>query len=253
MSTIETQIRNAIGYPAIDRPGQAPGRHSRIALMLLPLILFAAFAILLALPITRDAVRWTLSENRPVEMLTFFTLFFGGVFGLQFSWRLLKTREPMFYVLFYSLFSFGLLLTGLEEIAWGQQLWGFATPESLKGINMQGETTIHNINGIHGNTEVFRLLFGLGGLIGIYVSRFRAFAKIAAPVVLFTWFAVITGHSAIDVFDDNVSVPKYMEAATSTLAELVELLIATAGFIYLYVNSKMFSNGPDAVTETADQ
>jgi len=216
-----------------------PSAGSRV-LILFPLILFAIFAFGLALPATRAATMWVLDENHPVEVLTFIALVVGGAFGLRLTYRMYRKGEPIGYVLFYFLFSIGLLVTGLEEIAWGQQFWGFATPDSLKNLNMQGETTIHNLKGFHGNTEVFRLLFGLGGLAGILVTKFSRFARIGTPIVLFSWFALISAHSAIDVFDDIFSVPKYMEAATSQLAEFVELLIGLAGCIYLVKNSAAF-------------
>jgi hypothetical protein len=47
-------------------------------------------------------------------------------------------------LLFYAL-TIALLLVALEEISWGQRLLGFETPESIKAINVQNETNIHNI------------------------------------------------------------------------------------------------------------
>jgi len=34
---------------------------------------------------------------------------------------------------------------GMEEISWGQRIFGWETPDTLKVINRQGETNIHNI------------------------------------------------------------------------------------------------------------
>jgi len=36
-----------------------------------------------------------------------------------------------------------------EESAWGQQIFGWGTPESLSEVNIQGETTVHNISSAH--------------------------------------------------------------------------------------------------------
>lgn len=38
-----------------------------------------------------------------------------------------------------------LLLMAGEELAWGQRIFFFATPAAIKGINAQGELTLHNI------------------------------------------------------------------------------------------------------------
>ena len=42
-----------------------------------------------------------------------------------------------FFVLFF--------LFGMEEISWGQRIFGWNTPEALSTINLQNETNIHNI------------------------------------------------------------------------------------------------------------
>ena len=43
---------------------------------------------------------------------------------------------------------------GMEEISWGQRIFGWNTPEALSAINYQNETTIHNILNPH-----FQLLY----------------------------------------------------------------------------------------------
>jgi hypothetical protein len=209
-------------------------------LVLLPFALFFICVSTLALPATRSATIWILSENRPVEMLTFIFLLCGGFYGLRLARQMKQQGEPKFCVGFYALFSIGLILTAMEEIAWGQQFWNFKTPASLKELNAQGETTIHNIRGLHGHTEFFRLSFGLGGLIGVWLSRHPTAYKIGAPIILLTWFLVIAAHSAIDVFNDIFPIQKEFDAVISKLAELVELLIAIAGFLYLRINAAKF-------------
>jgi hypothetical protein len=148
-----------------------------------------------------------------------------------------KHNERFIYTGFYFLFSFGLILTAMEEIAWGQQIFAFETPPSLQEINMQGETTIHNIRGLHGNTEYFRLAFGLGGLIGVCLGFQKLLSKISPPVVLLTWLLVITAHAAVDILNDITPIQKEFDAAISWLAELVELLIAVAAFLYIWLNA----------------
>ncbi len=222
----------------LDFPDMNPGL-ARPVILFLPGLLFLLTAIALAIPATRAATIWMLLENGPVEVITFLVLTIGGLYGLNLSWKLHRKGEHIGYVLFYAVFSLGILFTGLEEIAWGQQFWGFETPGAFKELNMQGETTLHNLPGFHGHTEVFRLLFGVGGLIGILLTKTSRLGKIGAPVILVGFFAVIAAHASIDVFDDIVKVPKFMEAATSKLAELVELLIAAAAFLYLYFNSQL--------------
>lgn len=218
---------------------------SKRVLEVLPIALFLIFTFFLALPFTRSATMWLLTENRPVEILTFVLLMVSAFYGAKVTFRSFKQGETFYITAFYVIFSLGLFLTGMEEIAWGQQFWGFETPESLKNLNEQGEVTFHNIRGLHGNTEVIRLIFGIGGLIGIYLGKYEIFRKISVPTILFTLFAVITAHAAADVFDDIVTVHKYIDAAISELAELIELFIAAAAVLYLYINLNRFFQKED--------
>ena len=50
----------------------------------------------------------------------------------------------------------GLLL--LEELAWGQVIFGWQTPESIRSINAQQETTLHNIGWFQARLDLFTFL-----------------------------------------------------------------------------------------------
>lgn len=235
--------------PAEQIKNRLAAESANWAILLFPFAVFGLFTAALAFPWTRGATIWILSENRPVEILTFAVLLVAGIYGLRLSLRMRNNRENIFYCGFYFVFSLGLILTAMEEIAWGQQFWDFKTPAAFQEINMQGETTIHNIRGLHGNTEYFRLIFGLGGLIGIWFALKHRLSKIAPPLILLTWFLVIAAHASIDVINDLIPIQKEFDAAISKLAELVELLIALAGFLYLWLNAKKFA--ADAPAESA--
>ena len=45
----------------------------------------------------------------------------------------------------YAVISFVMLFVGLEEIAWGQILFGWKTPEDIPADNAQNQTTLHNL------------------------------------------------------------------------------------------------------------
>lgn len=210
-------------------------------IVIFPIAVFLLFTAALALPLTRAATLWLLSENRPVEILTFIVLLSSGGYGLWISGQMRKNGAKILNYGFYFLFSLGMFLTAMEEIAWGQQFWSFHTPAYLQEINLQGETTIHNIRGLNGNSEYFRLIFGLGGIIGIVLARNGKFIKISPSVILLTWFLVITAHSLVDVINDITPIHKAFDAAISRLSELVELIIGAAGFLYLWFNANKFA------------
>ncbi len=93
-----------------------------------------------------------LREHGPLEMATFLLLGLAAILGL---WAAISSRKtnPWWMTLFLSLFGFGLALVALEEIAWGQAFFGFDTPEYFASNNEQGETTLHNLGGIHGKSH----------------------------------------------------------------------------------------------------
>ncbi len=206
----------------------------------LGLAIFAVFIAGIGIPLTREFTLFVLDENSLVEVLTFAAFLAGGGIGLKHSFNLLKNKEPLYLIGFYLIFSLALIAIGMEEISWGQQFLGFDTPESFRNLNEQGETTIHNIKGMSGNSEYLRLFYGIGGVIGVFLMRYKRFRQIAAPMFLLPWFGLMIGHSLVDAFNDIVPIQKHFDALISELAELVELLIAVSAAIYVGFNAKKY-------------
>ena len=61
------------------------------------------------------------------------------------STRLLSLAYALLAVFFFVAFG--------EELSWGQHYFGFATPESLEGLNQQRELNLHNLSFIDSNAE----------------------------------------------------------------------------------------------------
>ncbi len=55
-------------------------------------------------------------------------------------------------------FAVLLALLLLEELAWGQVIFGWQTPESIRSINAQQETTLHNIGWFQDRLDLFTFL-----------------------------------------------------------------------------------------------
>jgi hypothetical protein len=111
-----------------------------------------------------------------------------------------QTRKNIFYLLL-SLFF---LLAFLEEISWGQRIFGIETPAVFIKYNHQEEINIHNLNWFHGrddsqNRKSFLQLLHNGDrlfsifwfaycvcipLLGKYHQRMKkVFSKIRLPVI----------------------------------------------------------------------
>ena len=74
---------------------------------------------------------------------------------------------------FHLLLAIALLLISMEEISWGQRLFGWSTPEVLTGANEQNETNFHNITGFE------RVLYS-----GLLYGSLMALVGAGARVVL---------------------------------------------------------------------
>ena len=58
----------------------------------------------------------------------------------------IRDRSMRLHSVVYAIITFVMLLVGLEEIAWGQILFGWKTPENIAAVNAQNQTTLHNLD-----------------------------------------------------------------------------------------------------------
>ena len=205
----------------------------------LPVCVITAYFLLFLLPPTRQVALWSLEENHPIEIITFISLFLAAICGLKLTVQLIKRQQPRSLIGFYSLFSIGLLIVAFEEIAWGQLLIGFKTPEFWQQINVQGETTLHNISGLQGHSEVFRLIYGVGAIVGLLLSGKSQYQKISCPQILIFWVMIIVTHALLDVFNDYVPIQKRFDAYMQRTSELIEMMIGLCSLLYIFLNSKL--------------
>ena len=212
-----------------------------LAIATIPLLIVFIYSALLTIPLTRNAALWALEENRPIELLTFFFAIIGGFQGLILAWQLRQHKEGKVALGFYLAFALGLLFIGAEEVAWGQWFFGFETPSAIKDVNTQSELTLHNLEMWNDHLEIFPLVFGISGLIGIGINSISSFRKISAPYVLLSWFLVISIISAIDLFQDFVVIQEQFDYLINYLDEVIEMLVAIAGFLYIWLNQQKFS------------
>ena len=65
----------------------------------------------------------------------------------------------------------------LEEVSYGQHMFGWGTAETWKELNNQGETNLHNVHALF--DQLPRLLLTIGILIGgVIMPLYRYFRKI---------------------------------------------------------------------------
>ena len=68
----------------------------------------------------------------------------------------------------WAVFAAAATFVALEEISWGQRIFNFSTPEPLRRINVQGQITLHNIEGV--NTRALHIWASWGLLAWAVIS-----------------------------------------------------------------------------------
>lgn len=121
------------------------------ALALIPVAI--AVAGLLASAV-RPLYRVLVNEDSPGEWLQFALLLAMVVLYARLTVTLWRSGRRGHAALFAIATAGVVFITG-EEISWGQRILGWQTPAALDDVNVQGETTLHNITGVLG-------LFNLG-------------------------------------------------------------------------------------------
>lgn len=134
-----------------------------------------------------------------VEWLTHAMLAVTSIFALVRCVTLRGDPERPRAWLCWAALAAACFFGAMEEISWGQRIFGWPTPDWLSNKeqdflwNRQDETTIHNL--MIGGVNVNKLIFskGLGIIVAVYLlvlpalyrrrERFRAFAdRLALPV-----------------------------------------------------------------------
>jgi hypothetical protein len=198
-------------------------------------LLTAIMALLLTTDTTRGFTMRLSRENSVIEFITAGLMLAGGVYGLRLSWKVKSQGDAWRVWGFFLMFSLGMLLVGMEELAWGQKLFGFATPAAIEQINQQNEMTLHNLPGLHGHSEIMWAAFGVGGLAGVLISKWRAFEKIATPAVLIPWFVMILLVALPSAWNEFSSIERRIDLLIDRMDEFVEMLIAMASCLYLWL------------------
>jgi len=107
-----------------------------------------------------ELFRWISEENHLLEWLQFLLLVAASVLLARSARNHVRAG---FWVIggLFLLAAVGVFFVAGEEIAWGQQVFGWGTPEPLAEVNVQGETTLHNIGAAH-NLFINLVMIGSG-------------------------------------------------------------------------------------------
>ena len=123
-----------------------PGLEHGSFLMLAFAFFILGCVVLLKLSV-HDIYRYKrlLGEGGILEYLQALILFTSAWVSWLISKDLWKHLGMRYHGVIYGVIAFGMLFVGLEEIAWGQVLFGWKTPENIAAVNAQNQTTLHNL------------------------------------------------------------------------------------------------------------
>lgn len=140
-------------------------KHLKTIIFFLPL---AIIALLLSIRFAHPNIHQiVIKEDSIVEYLTVFSSLAVSYFGAVILFKRQKIKKDKYLPFFLKTFCviaiiFGIFIAG-EEISWGQRIFDIETPDTLKEINNQNETTIHNVEG---TVDIFRFFTLVAGIHG---------------------------------------------------------------------------------------
>jgi len=117
-----------------------------------------------------EKVDWLEGEDGVSEWWSVATFLASAAMAAATARYLRRLGHPRLGVLHITL-AVVFLLGALEELSWGQRLLGWSTPEVLRRVNEQGETTIHNVTNF--NDVVYTAMF-VGSALALAGAVMRA-------------------------------------------------------------------------------
>jgi hypothetical protein len=150
---LDSLSRNMTGSPLIaslffhPRSGQRdPGRALRIATFVAS---FGVAPALVLIHLGRNplGLQWLIAEDGPLENATVVGFAVAALLVGRAALRILlgQRQAPKWQGAVFLALSSSLLFVCMEEISWGQRVFGWETPASLGQLNSQDELNLHNI------------------------------------------------------------------------------------------------------------
>lgn len=148
---------------------------------ILPLLIISDFLYLKSF--RYELYDYLISEDSISEYLQAIAYFSSGVIFILIAIRLSGEKVRLQKILF--LFAgLGVLLIAMEEISWGQRLFGIKTPEWFQSHNIQNELSIHNLEPIQKTIHFFYSMTGFFFSFGWIPFRYNFLNKKLPPVTI---------------------------------------------------------------------
>src|SRR5215210_1920225 len=169
---------------------------------ILVVVLLGMYAALL---LPDDVISWLLKDERPLEGVGAIGLLLASIFSFLLWRRERRMGGPRWRTLSYLGLAILFFVAFGEEISWGQRIFGIETPESLEGLNDQGETNLHNLSTSKANAlfQLFWLVMGvLIPIAALYEPARRRLARLVPILPVALAIVFLANQLVIKVADE---------------------------------------------------
>jgi hypothetical protein len=118
----------------------------------------------------RDLYRFLLAEDGPIEWLTFAGFVLIAVIAARIAVMLFRASH-LWLAGIYILATAAMLFCAGEEISWGQRLFDFEIPDTLRSLNPTNDLVFHNIGGTFGIFNLAIIAVEFIGIIAFFINR----------------------------------------------------------------------------------
>jgi len=229
----------------VEESAKAWGISPRMAWLLfwLPIV---GGALVLMTYLNRSVYRFVTMEDGPIEWAQFIFYVLTSVASIGIAIKRWQSGHRWQSLVFAGFALMNCFVAG-EEIAWGQRIFGIQTPEGLREINDQGETTIHNIGFIQDifNFGMF-LMAAYGSVAYLANKKFQlermwnqANYLLVPPMFLATSFFFTFVYKLI-----RYTVVRQPSFTVTKYAEWAELCLAFGFFVFTWMcNRRLAAQG----------
>jgi hypothetical protein len=223
----------------IEESAKQWGVSPRVAWLIFWLPIVGGVVILLTY-LNRDLYRFVTMEDGPIEWAQFAFYALTAIASAGIAARRLRSGHQWQALLFAGFALMNLFVAG-EEIAWGQRIFGIETPETLREINDQGETTIHNIGIIQDIFNFGMFLIAAYGAVAYVANRKWQIARrwdqanylLVPPAFLASSFLFTFVYKLI-----RYTVVRQPSFTVTKYAEWAELCLAFGFFLFTWMNNR---------------
>lgn len=200
-----------------------------------PIVLFSVFAVLWAIPATRDLATGR-DERNPIEIITFLAMAVAAVLAFRLAARVWRLGHSVLTTSFFVMFGIVAFIVAGDEIAWGQVLVElFRTGVDAATAS---EVGIHELSALRERVEALRFGFAVVGVAGVFLTHTSRFRFLKVPIELLPWLLIIGALSFIDVIGDIVSLGTSFTDFLQRASELTEMMIGVVVLMYIWERTR---------------